>query len=121
MWPTSVDVEPGGSLLLVENGLRRLVRILPSGRVTEIAALAKPYAVRRAPSGNVFVTDGPTLLRIDGTSAPAKVASADLDEGRLLSHLTIAFSDGVTWEFDIPKAAKKTAQGLVNALGGTFS
>ena len=51
----------------------------------------------------------------------AAVASADLDEGRLLSHLTIAFSDGVTWEFDIPKAAKKTAQGLVNALGGTFS
>jgi hypothetical protein len=26
MWPTIVDVEPSGSLLLVENGLRRLVR-----------------------------------------------------------------------------------------------
>lgn len=81
VWPTSVDVEPGGSLLLVENGLRRLVRISPAGRVTQIAAFAKPYAVRRAPSGNVFVTDGPTLLRIDGTNAPAKVASADLDIG----------------------------------------
>ena len=80
-WPTSVDVEPGGALLLVENGLRRLVRISPSGRVTEIAAFAKPYAVRRAPSGSTFVTDGPNLLRIDGTNAPVRVASADVDIG----------------------------------------
>ena len=29
-WPTSVEVEPGGSLLVVENGLKRLVRVDPS-------------------------------------------------------------------------------------------
>src|SRR5437868_2319472 len=27
VWPTSVEVEPGGSVLVVENGLRRLVRV----------------------------------------------------------------------------------------------
>jgi streptogramin lyase len=82
VWPTSVAVEPDGSLLLVENGLHRLVRIAPAtGRVTEIAALTKPYAVERAPSGSIFVTDGPFLRRIDGTSAPVKVAGADADIG----------------------------------------
>ncbi len=82
VWPTSVEIEPGGSLLLVENGLRRLVRIAPAtGRVTEVAALTKPYAVRRSPSGGIFVTDGPNLLRIGGTSAPVQIAQAATDIG----------------------------------------
>jgi sugar lactone lactonase YvrE len=81
VWPTSVEVEPDGSLLLVENGLRRLLRVDANGRVTEIAALTKPYAVRRTGSGSIYVTDGPTLLRIDGTSAPARVAQVDSDIG----------------------------------------
>jgi streptogramin lyase len=77
VWPTSVEVEPGGSLLLVENGLRRLLRIAPaSGRVNEVAALTKPYAVRRAPSGGIFVTDGAHLLRIDGTGVPVTAATS---------------------------------------------
>jgi hypothetical protein len=70
VWPTSVEPEPGGSLLLVENGLRRLLRVHPAtGRVTEIASFTKPYAVERAPSGSIFVNDGPFLRRIDGTKA----------------------------------------------------
>ncbi len=82
VWPTSVEVEPSGSLLLVENGLRRLVRVAPAtARVTELAALTKPYAVRRSPSGDIFVTDGPNLLRVDGTSAPMQVAKAATDIG----------------------------------------
>jgi hypothetical protein len=51
----------------------------------------------------------------------SEIASCELDQGKLLSHLTIAFNNGVTWEFDIPKAAKKTAQGLVAALGGNLT
>jgi hypothetical protein len=51
----------------------------------------------------------------------SEIASCELDQGTLLSHLTIAFNNGVTWEFDIPKAAKKTAKGLVTALGGKLS
>jgi serine/threonine-protein kinase len=80
-----VEVEPGGSLLLVENGLRRLVRIAPArGRVTEVAALTKPYAVRRAPSGGIYVTDGANLLRIDGTTGPVRVATAATDIGPIV-------------------------------------
>jgi len=44
-------------------------------------------------------------------------ASAALDEGRLLSHLKVDFTNGVVWHFDVPKANKKTAQGLVRAIG----
>jgi sugar lactone lactonase YvrE len=81
VWPTSVDVEPGGSLLVVENGLSRLVRVSTSGRVTEIASLTKAYAVRRAPSGALYVNGGPALFRIEGTAVPVKVAEAESDIG----------------------------------------
>lgn len=81
VWPTSVEVEPGGSLLVVENGLQRLVRVSPTGRVTQVAALSKPYAVERSRSGRVYVTDGPVLRRIDGKRVPVKVAQAEGDIG----------------------------------------
>jgi hypothetical protein len=52
-------------------------------------------------------------------SAPrSDIASSELDQGKMLSHLKIEFTNGVTWEFDIPKTAKKTAQELVIELGG---
>ena len=49
-----------------------------------------------------------------------EIRSIELDQGRLLSHLTIAFDNGVRWQFDIPKQSKKTAQELVRALGGSL-
>jgi streptogramin lyase len=67
VWPTSVAVEPSGSLLLVENGLHRLVRVDPrTGRVRQVAALTKPFAVQRTAAGMVYVTDGPLLRRLVG-------------------------------------------------------
>jgi serine/threonine-protein kinase len=80
VWPTWVAVEPGGSLLVVENGLQRLVRVSPDGQVTPVAALTKPYAVARTRSGIVYVTDGPLLRRVDGTRTTV-VASAPDDIG----------------------------------------
>jgi serine/threonine-protein kinase len=74
VWPTSVAVEPDGSLLVVENGLQRLDRVSPAGQVTTVAALAKPYAVQRSRSGSIYVTSGGVLLRIDGTKPPVAVA-----------------------------------------------
>src|SRR5262249_50792490 len=72
VWPTSVAVEPGGSLLVAENGLARIMRVgLSTGRVTEVVSLTKAYAVRRASSGAVYATDGSVLRRIDG-STPVK-------------------------------------------------
>ena len=71
VWPTAIAVEPSGSLLVVENGLHRLVRVDPAtGKVTVVASgLAKPYAVARARSGAIFVTDAGTLKRIDGAGS----------------------------------------------------
>jgi len=76
VWPTTVAVEPGGSLLLVENGLGRLLRIdLATGKVTRLAQLTKAYAVVRSRSGSIYMTDGPFLKRIDGRKAPVTVAT----------------------------------------------
>ena len=46
------------------------------------------------------------------------VASAELGSGKLALPLTITFNSGETWRFDIPRAAKKTADHVVSALGG---
>jgi sugar lactone lactonase YvrE len=81
VWPTSIAVEPSGSLLLVENGLHRLVRVDPkAGRVTQLAALTKPYAVQRTATGAVYVTDGPLLRRLVGARTTV-VARAGGDIG----------------------------------------
>jgi streptogramin lyase len=83
VWPTSVAVEPGGSVLVVENGLRQLDRVDPrTGKETEVVTgMTKPYAVAATKTGTIFVTDAGHLLRIDGSSAPRKVASAGGDIG----------------------------------------
>jgi streptogramin lyase len=84
VWPTWVAVEPAGSLLVVENGLQRLVRVGSDGQVSTVAALTKPYAVVRTRTGSIYVTDGPVLRRIDGTKAPVKVATAENDIGPIV-------------------------------------
>lgn len=91
---------------------------LPSfGRVGYVAVSEHEVAVVKVKVGAIKAKiSGETLAR-----APREeVASAELDKGMLLSHLTIAFSDGLVWEFDVPKQAKKTAVNLVRELGGTI-
>jgi DNA-binding beta-propeller fold protein YncE len=94
VWPTTVAVEPSGSLLLVENGLHRLVRVDPkTGRVTKLAALTKPFAVQRTAAGAVYVTDGPLLRRLVGTRTVV-VARVGGDIGPIAvdRHGTVYFS-----------------------------
>jgi hypothetical protein len=88
------------------------------GRVAYVAASADALALVKTKSGafKMKVTDE-ALARVPRT----EIAGSELDQGKLLSHLTITFTNGTVWEFDVPKAAKKTAQGLVTALGGTLS
>jgi len=88
------------------------------GRVAYVAASADALAIVKTKSGafKMKVTDESLA-----TVPRSEIASAELDQGKLLSHMTIVFNNGVTWEFDVPKAAKKTAQGLVTALGGTLT
>jgi sugar lactone lactonase YvrE len=65
-WPTSVDVEPDGSLLVVENGNGHVVRIDPAtGKTALVATVAHAYAVAHAPSGAVYLSAGGSLLRLD--------------------------------------------------------
>jgi serine/threonine-protein kinase len=76
--PTGVDVAQDGSLLVVEFGRSRLVRVRPAtGRVTQIATFDKPWGVAQAPSGSIFVSDRGSLERIDGGNAPTTVAAVE--------------------------------------------
>ena len=81
-WPTSIDLQPDGSLLVVENGIGRVDRVQPStGKLSVVASgLAKPYSVASAPGGAIYLSNGGALQRIDG-AAPVTVASASSDVG----------------------------------------
>jgi sugar lactone lactonase YvrE len=81
--PTSIDLEPAGTLLLVENNPGRLLRVDPAtGRVTVVvASTPRPYAVVGAPSGAIFFSGDGELHRIDASGAVATVASAGTDIG----------------------------------------
>ena len=80
--PTSIDVEPGGTLLLVENNPGSLLRVDPrSGRVTRLLrSISRPYAVAHAPSGSIFLSNGGLLSRLDGANLTT-VAAAGTDVG----------------------------------------
>jgi hypothetical protein len=88
------------------------------GRVGYLAATDSELALVKTKTGAFKMKIGDEVL---ARVPRSEIASTDLDEGRMLSHLKIEFSDGVAWEFDIPKQAKKSTQELVRALGGTFS
>jgi len=47
------------------------------------------------------------------------LSAAELDEGRMLSHLNLRFTDGQVWEFDIPRSDKKTAREVIAALNSS--
>jgi hypothetical protein len=87
------------------------------GRVGYVALSADEVALVKTKTGALKMKISDEVL----ARAPrTEVASAELGEGKLLSHLSISFTNGATWQFDIPRQAKKTAQGLVRALGGTM-
>jgi sugar lactone lactonase YvrE len=81
--PTSIEVEPSGTLLLVENNPGRLLRVDPAtGRVTVVvASTPRPYAVVRAPSGAIFFSGAGQMHRVDASGAVTNVADAGTDIG----------------------------------------
>jgi hypothetical protein len=91
---------------------------LPSfGRVGYVAVSENEVALVKTKTGafKMKISDE-VLARVPRE----EVSSVELDEGKLLSHLTIAFANGTVWQFDIPAQAKKTAKSLVHALGGAI-
>lgn len=45
------------------------------------------------------------------------VAGAELGDGKLASPLTISFTNGVTWDFEIPRARRAAGETFVAAIG----
>ena len=98
-----------------EVGAKLLDRSGGKVSITASGKLFRKYAEETLEARKVVLTAIGETERVPR----GEIASTDLDEGKLLSHLKIEFSNGVAWEFDIPKQAKKSTQGLVRALGGT--
>jgi len=88
------------------------------GRVGYIAVSEAEVALVKTKTGafKMKVSDE-VLARAPRT----ELASVEFEEGKLLSHLTIHFASGRSWEFDVPKMAKKTAKEVVAELGGSVS
>jgi hypothetical protein len=88
------------------------------GRVGYLAVTDSEVALVKTKSGafKMKISDE-VLARVPRS----ELASTELDEGKMLSHLKLAFTNGVTWEFDVPKMGKKAAQNFVRAVGGTFT
>jgi len=82
VWPTSVAVESPRSLLVVENGAGRVVRVDPlTGNTTAvIPSISRPYSVALAGSGSFYLSAGKSLLRVD-SAGQTLVAEADADIG----------------------------------------
>jgi sugar lactone lactonase YvrE len=120
-WPTSVDVRPDGSLLVVENGRGRVVAVQPArGAARELASgLAKPFAAVSSPAGSTYVSDGPSLKLIDG-GATRTVATADEDVGPLAiaPNGSVFYATGTRLFGLSPDGAPRTiATGLSNPHG----
>ena len=60
---------------------------------------------------------GDALVRVPRS----EVESVSLEQGKLLSQLKLSFINGVTWEFEIPRAHRNGAKQLVTTLGGSVT
>ena len=75
--PTGVAATRAGSLLVVELGRKRLLRVdSATGRAVQLAKLVKPWGVAVG-SGSVYVSDLGWVKRIEAGRAPQVVATAD--------------------------------------------
>jgi streptogramin lyase len=82
--PAQLVALPDGSLLVVEDGLSRVVRVNPStGAVSEWQRVDDTYGIALGPDGSVFVTSGLEILRIDPAGRRSSIARFDVDIGPL--------------------------------------
>jgi sugar lactone lactonase YvrE len=82
--PTSVAIEPAGTLLVVENGAGRVWRVDPAtGTRTVLASgLSRPYDVTTTPAGDILLSTESTVIRL-GTGEV--LGSADRQIGRVVA------------------------------------
>ena len=74
--PTSVAVEPSGSLLVVENGAGKVDRVDPATGAKSVVAsgLSRPYSVAMSSSGEILVSIEGDVVRL-GSGEPQIVTS----------------------------------------------
>ena len=75
-WPTAIDFVSKRSLLLVENGVGRLLRIDASTGKTSPVVKSIPHAYAVAHTTSTYLSAGNALLRVDDGGAPVHVADA---------------------------------------------
>lgn len=80
--PTELALDRTGSLLVVESGASRIVRIDPgTGRIGQVATAARPFGVAVAPSGELFVSSASSVLRFGAARRASTVVRLDTDVG----------------------------------------
>jgi sugar lactone lactonase YvrE len=116
--PTSIELEPAGTLLLVENNPGRLLRVNPvSGRVAVVVrSVARPYAVVRTSAGRVFFSAANALRRLDTGGALATVATAESAIGPVA-----AAPDGTLYFATGSHVYRLPAAGAPALIGGSES
>jgi hypothetical protein len=106
-----------------------------AGSVAAVAATSGPYqgAPQFGTIGYVAVTEQEVAVirgrmglmkpkvgdDVVGRMPRGDVVSAELDGGALKAALRIGFADGGSWEFEVPKIHRKSAERVAQALGGT--
>ena len=83
--PTSIELEPSGTLLVVENNPGRVLRVDPAtGAVSVlVSSVDRPYAIVRAASGALYLSVGNTVRRVEANGTLTTVADAPNDVGPL--------------------------------------
>jgi hypothetical protein len=88
------------------------------GRIGYLAASQEELALTKTTSlGWKPRSTGEALVCVPRT----ELESLQLDQGKVISHLKLHFSNGVVWEFEVAKAHKKGAKEFVTTLGGTIA
>jgi sugar lactone lactonase YvrE len=80
--PEHAVVAPDGRLLVAEQGANRIVAVDPrSGAVSEVARVASPFGLARAPDGDLYVSSHEQLLRVDAGGRVTTAHRAAVDVG----------------------------------------
>lgn len=87
------------------------------GRVGYVAVTDNEVALIKTKSGLFKMKVSEEVL---ARRARSEIDHAELKRGKLVSGLTIQFSDGAVWTFDVPKANQRAAKQVIEALGGTI-
>jgi hypothetical protein len=103
--------------LATRDGERGASALPDFGRVGYVAVSETDVAVLKTKTGWKMTPTDEVLAR----ASRSELASVELDEGRMVSHLKLHFTNGALWEFDVPRSDKKTARAVVAALDRSAS